>query len=182
MNRSDSALVCASGLSAGLTLGLMGLDKIGLDIIVASEDAKSAKYAKRIIPVRASGNLLLCTLLLINVALNALISILLASLTSGLVGFFISTIVITVFGEMLPQGVCSRHGEPNTDTCTYFLLHCITCSLHGHLRPVACTFDDGAVSCSVADRVSNCASGESVDGPTLSHLQAFRVGFRQNAG
>ena len=42
-------------------------------------------------------------------AVNALLSIILAGLTSGLVGFLISTIVITIFGEILPQAICSRN-------------------------------------------------------------------------
>ena len=54
--------------------------------------------------------MLLCTLLLGNVAVNALLSIFLADLTSGLVGFFASTIMIVIFGEITPQSICSRHG------------------------------------------------------------------------
>ena len=41
--------------------------------------------------------------------MNALISILLADKTSGLVGFLLSTIVIVVFGEIIPQATCARH-------------------------------------------------------------------------
>ncbi|CAN0487061.1 unnamed protein product, partial [Laminaria digitata] len=65
--------------------------------------------SQRIQPVRADGNLLLCTLLLGNVAVNALLSIVMAQLTSGLVGFALATTVITIFGEIIPQAVCSRH-------------------------------------------------------------------------
>ncbi|CAM9878694.1 unnamed protein product, partial [Choristocarpus tenellus] len=103
-------LVMMSGLFSGLTLGLLGLDKIGLEIICNGDDPTAAGYAKKIEPVRANGNLLLCTLLLGNVGVNALLSIILADLTSGLVGFALSTSVITLFGEILPQqAVCSRH-------------------------------------------------------------------------
>jgi len=58
--------------------------------------------------MRKHGNLLLCTLLLGNVAVNAALSILMADVTSGLVGFFVSTGVIVVFGEIIPQATCSR--------------------------------------------------------------------------
>ncbi|CAM9806339.1 unnamed protein product [Ascophyllum nodosum] len=102
-------LVAASGLFSGLTLGLLGLDKIGLEIIGNGDDPRMAAFAKRIQPVRADGNLLLCTLLLGNVAVNALLSIVMAELTSGLVGFFLATAIITIFGEIIPQAVCSRH-------------------------------------------------------------------------
>jgi metal transporter CNNM len=44
------------------------------------------------------------------VAVNSLLSILLANKTSGIMGFLLSTGVIVVFGEITPQSVCSRHG------------------------------------------------------------------------
>lgn len=67
-------------------------------------------FGQNISPVRADGNLLLCTLLLGNVAVNALLSILMADLTSGLVGFALATVIITIFGEIIPQvlGVAPR--------------------------------------------------------------------------
>lgn len=42
-----------------------------------------AEHARKIAPLRAEGNLLLCTLLLGNVAVNAGLSIVLADLTDG---------------------------------------------------------------------------------------------------
>lgn len=102
-------LLCMSAMFSGLTLGLMGLDKTGLEIIMDSDDTKNAAYARKIYPLRKNGNLLLCTLLLGNTAVNALLSILLASFSGGLVGFFISTFAILIFGEIIPQAVCSRY-------------------------------------------------------------------------
>ncbi|POM67403.1 Metal transporter, partial [Phytophthora palmivora] len=106
-----------SAISSGLTLGLMSLDKVSLDVIVRAGDRpgatkdemKKAKAARRILPVRADSNLLLTTLVLTTVAVNSLLSILMADLTSGLVGFFVSTILIVVCGEIIPQSLCSRH-------------------------------------------------------------------------
>jgi metal transporter CNNM len=102
-------LVCFSALFSGLTLGVLGLDKIGLEIIIAGDDPELAECARIIAPVRANGNLLLCTLLLGNVAVNALLSILMANMTSGLVGFLVSTFMIVIFGEIIPQATCSRY-------------------------------------------------------------------------
>lgn len=102
-------LLSLSALFSGLTLGLLSLDKMGLQIIIGGGDPVLAKYARAIIPVRERGNQLLCTLLLGNVAVNSLLSILMADMTSGLVGFFSSTILIVMFGEIVPQASCSRH-------------------------------------------------------------------------
>lgn len=102
-------LVCLSALFSGLTLGLLGLDVIGLEIIMGGDNPDLIRCAKAIYPIRKKGNFLLCTLLLGNVATNALLSILMADMTSGLVGFLVSTIVIVVFGEIIPQATCSRH-------------------------------------------------------------------------
>ena len=102
-------LVALSGLFSGLNLGLMGLDPIGLQIVMASENMQNRESARKIQPLRKHGNWLLCTLLIGNVAVNAALSILLADKTSGIVGFFVSTATITVFGEIIPQALCSRY-------------------------------------------------------------------------
>lgn len=92
------AVVLLLGLSAmfsGLGLGLMSLDLIGLEIVVAAgedehasaEERRNSEAARRIIPIRKKGNLLLTTLLLGNVSVNSLTSILMADLTSGSVMF-----------------------------------------------------------------------------------------------
>lgn len=99
-----------SGLFSGLTLGLLSLDIKQLEIVIASGTEDEQKYALRILPTRRQGNWLLCTLLLGNVAVNAMLSILLADMTSGLMGFLLSTALIVIFGEILPQATCSRYG------------------------------------------------------------------------
>mmetsp|Transcript_21841 Transcript_21841/g.27860 ORF Transcript_21841/g.27860 Transcript_21841/m.27860 type:complete len:519 (-) Transcript_21841:145-1701(-) len=103
-------LVILSGMFSGLNLGLMSLDKLGLEIVIQSGTPKQSLHARRIYPIRKRGNLLLCTILLGNVAVNALLSILLADFTSGAMGFILSTGIIVVCGEIIPQAICSRHG------------------------------------------------------------------------
>ncbi|GFS03289.1 metal transporter CNNM4-like [Elysia marginata] len=103
-------LLILSGLFSGLNLGLMSLDKTELEIIekVGSENEK--KYARRIGPLRSKGNLLLCTLLLGNVMVNSTFTIFFDDMTNGLIAFISSTVGIVVFGEIIPQAICSRHG------------------------------------------------------------------------
>jgi CBS domain containing-hemolysin-like protein len=102
-------LIGFSALFSGLTLGLMSLDKTGLEIVIGGDDERYREMAKKIYPIRENGNLLLCTLLLGNVSVNALLSILLADKAGGIVGFLASTFLIVIFGEIIPQASCSRY-------------------------------------------------------------------------
>jgi len=104
-----AVLVMLSALFSGLTLGLMGLDLIGLQTVENGGNKELARCAAKIAPVRKSGNQLLCTLLLGNVAVNSALSILTADIASGPVGFAVSTGLIVLFGEILPQATCSRY-------------------------------------------------------------------------
>ena len=98
-------LLILSGLFSGLTLGLMSLDVGGLEIIISGE-GDHAEYARRVLPIRRKGNLLLCTLLLGNTLVNALIAILSASFTSGIVGALLST--GSLFSEKSCRNQCAR--------------------------------------------------------------------------
>jgi hypothetical protein len=106
----------------------MSLDLIGLEIVVkagsspdASQSMKNdSEYAKKIIPIRKHGNLLLCTLLLGNVFVNSLNAIYLGKMFSGAVGAVLATALITIFGEIVPQALFQRHAlyHPPTPTPT----------------------------------------------------------------
>ena len=103
-------LLFLSGLFSGLNLGLMALDKTELQIIEKCGSPNEKKYAKTITPLRKRGNFLLCTLLLGNVMVNSTATILLDDMSNGVVAVVVSTMCIVVFGEIIPQAVCSRHG------------------------------------------------------------------------
>lgn len=104
-------LLVLSGLFSGLNLGLMSLDPTTLKIIMESGSKRHKIYAKIIYKVRKRGNYLLCTLLLGNVLVNSALAILLDSvLGSGVYAVVASTIAIVIFGEIIPQAICSRYG------------------------------------------------------------------------
>lgn len=104
-------LLTVSGLFSGLNLGLMSLTPQDLDIIIAAEeDSKIVGYARRIMPLRRRGNFLLCTILLGNVLVNATATVLLEEIIDGILAVVGSTIGIVIFGEIIPQAICSRKG------------------------------------------------------------------------
>jgi len=104
--------LCLSGLFSGLNLGLMSLDQTELKIVMSTGTEQEKDYANRILPVRALGNFLLCSILLGNVLVNNTLTIMLdVILGGGGMGAVIgSTLAIVVFGEIIPQAICSRHG------------------------------------------------------------------------
>jgi len=71
---------------------------------------RNAKRAKQILPVRQDGNLLLCTVLLGNVAVNSCMAVFLDSFTGGAAAFVITTLMVVTFGEIIPQALCYKHG------------------------------------------------------------------------
>lgn len=99
-----------SALFSGLNLGLMSLDRTELKILCNTGAPNERRYAKVIQPVRDHGNYLLCSILLGNVFVNSILPILLDDLSSGVVAVVCSTLAIVIFGEIMPQALCSRHG------------------------------------------------------------------------
>ena len=119
-----------SGMFSGLNLGLMSLDTTELKIVIncGSEAERevgtgcrllgfflishTCQYAKAILPVRKKGNYLLCSILLGNVLVNNSLTIVLDSMTGGggALAVVFATLAIVIFGEIIPQSICSRHG------------------------------------------------------------------------
>lgn len=99
-----------SALFSGLVLGLLSLDITDLEILRKCGTERERRYAATIIPMRRHSNLLLCSLVLGNVIVNAGLQTLLDKVLSGAVAFIVTTVCITIVGEILPQAVCARHG------------------------------------------------------------------------
>ncbi|KFO08990.1 Metal transporter CNNM4, partial [Balearica regulorum gibbericeps] len=106
--------------------GLMALDPMELRIVQNCGTDKEKRYARKIEPIRRKGNYLLCSLLLGNVLVNTTLTILLDDLIgSGIGAVVASTIGIVIFGEIVPQALCSRHGlavGANTIMVTKFFM------------------------------------------------------------
>ena len=73
-------------------------------------EAREKKWAKAIWPVRKYGNLLLTTLLLGNTLVNAVLATLMAEFTDSFRGVALTTSMVFIFGELIPQSVCTRFG------------------------------------------------------------------------
>lgn len=106
-------LVLAGGVFAGLTLGLMGLDELHLRVLSASSaDRVERKNAKTVLKLLTRGrHWVLVVLLLGNVVINESLPIFLDNaLGGGVAAIVISTVMIVVFGEIIPQAASVRYG------------------------------------------------------------------------
>ncbi|KAG6646856.1 DUF21 domain-containing protein At2g14520-like isoform X2 [Carya illinoinensis] len=103
-------LVLFAGMMSGLTLGLMSMSLVELEVIIKSGTPSDSKHAAKILPVVRRQHLLLCTLLIGNAAAMETLPIFLDSLVPAWGAIIISVTLILLFGEILPQAVCTRYG------------------------------------------------------------------------
>lgn len=105
-------LVLAGGVFAGLTIALMGQDEIYLQVLASSGETHERKNATRVLRLLKRGkHWVLVTLLLSNVITNETLPIVLdRSLGGGWPAVVSSTVLIVIFGEVIPQSICVRYG------------------------------------------------------------------------
>lgn len=121
----SAGLVILGGVFAGLTLGLMGLDELHLRVLAtASDDTKEKKNAQKVLKLMQKGrHWVLVVLLLGNVVINESLPIFLDSaIGGGIAAILISTTMIVIFGEIIPQAVCAKHGLSIGAHCAPFVL------------------------------------------------------------
>lgn len=94
-----------SAMFSGLNLGMLGPSRLRLQVAAKGGD----RGAQRVLELREDFHLLLTTILWGNVAVNTLLALLADSILTGVVAFAVSTVGITMFGEIVPQAYISRH-------------------------------------------------------------------------
>lgn len=112
-------LICLlhSAMFSGLNLGVFGISRLRLEI----EAAAGTPAAKRILALRQDNHFLLATVLCGNVAVNCLLTLLMDSVVAGVSAFLISTLGITLFGEIIPQAFFVRHALTVSSFLTPYL-------------------------------------------------------------
>lgn len=99
------ACLSQSGMLSGLNLGLFSLSRLELQV----EARKGNPQAREILALRRNANFALVTILWGNVGVNVLLALVTGSVMSGVAAFLFSTVVITIFAEIIPQAYFSRH-------------------------------------------------------------------------
>jgi metal transporter CNNM len=94
-------LISMSAICSGLNLSLMSLEMADLQ----RRAKNGSKQAKKVLPLRRNSHLSLASIVLSNVAIISATSLVLGNRFSGLVAGSISTLLIVVFGEIIPQAL-----------------------------------------------------------------------------
>ncbi|KAI3396181.1 hypothetical protein diail_384 [Diaporthe ilicicola] len=105
-------LVLLGGAFAGLTIALMGQDSVYLQVISQDPTEPQQKNAGRVLRLLEKGkHWVLVTLLLSNVIVNETLPVVLDRCLGGGVAAVVgSTVLIVIFGEVVPQSICVRYG------------------------------------------------------------------------
>lgn len=98
-------LVTFSAICSGLNVGLMSLTVADLRLKSKIGNFK----AQQVLPLRQNSHLSLASILLCNVAAISATSLVLDIKFNGVVAGLISTLLIVVFGEVLPQAYFARY-------------------------------------------------------------------------
>src|SRR5581483_2217698 len=98
-------LVAASAVCSGLNIAVMSLDLADL-----RRKAKLGnKMAQHVLPLRRNAHLTLASILLTNVAAVSATSLVLDQRFNGWIAGLLSTLLIVVFGEIMPQALFSKN-------------------------------------------------------------------------
>lgn len=97
-------LVIFSAICSGLNVALMSLPTTYLK----HQSKLGNIYAKRVLPLRQNSHLSLAAILLCNIAAVSTTSVLFESKIQGLLAVIATTLILVVFGELLPQALFAR--------------------------------------------------------------------------
>ncbi len=105
---SPSNIVDVARIAAGLTLGLLSLDRLDLEVLKRVGTANEKKWADKVLPVIRNKHFLLVTLVTLNAGAASALPIFMDKLVSEVVAILLSTTAILIFGEVMPQAACAK--------------------------------------------------------------------------
>lgn len=94
-----------SAMFSGLNLAVFSISRLRLEV----EASNNNKGALRVLALRKDSNFALTTILWGNVGVNVILALLANSVMAGVLAFLFSTVIITLFAEIMPQAYFSRH-------------------------------------------------------------------------
>jgi len=165
--------IAQSGIFSGLNLAIFSISKLRLDV----EAAGGNRDASGLLALRKDSNLTLATVLWGNVTINVLLTLLSGSVLTGIGAFVFSTVVITLFGEIIPQAYFSRHAMRMAARLTP-LLNVYRVGLYPIAKPTAIVLNwwlgaEGITFLRERDFRALITRHAGVAGVDVSHLEAL---------
>lgn len=99
-----TVFIIMSAICSGLNVALMSLDPYELK----RKSKLGNKHAQKVYPFRKNAHLSLASILLVNVAFASAAAIILGNTLNGFVAAALSTILLVIFSELLPQALFTR--------------------------------------------------------------------------
>ena len=105
-------LLSCSALLSGLKTSMLSLEQSEFQVLIETGSETEKSNAAVILPVRKYGNFLYCSLIMSKILVNILIPIVLINIQGSNIAIttVCSTMLILVFGEIIPQADCSING------------------------------------------------------------------------
>jgi len=100
-------LTCFSGMASGLTVGYLSIDELQLELKLKNGTEQEKSDARVIMPILSKHHLLLATLLLANALALESLPLFLDAIVPAWAAVVISTTLILIFGEVVPQAYCT---------------------------------------------------------------------------
>ncbi|EAS07552.3 transmembrane protein, putative (macronuclear) [Tetrahymena thermophila SB210] len=100
-------LVMMAGICSGLNVGLLSIDVVALNLKIKSGTENEKKNAQQILDVLSNHHLLLSTLLVANALAMEALPIFFHEIIPAAFAVLFSTIIVVVFGEIIPQAYCT---------------------------------------------------------------------------
>jgi len=165
--------IVQSGIFSGLNLAIFSISKLRLEV----EAAGGNRDASGLLALRKDSNLTLATVLWGNVTINVLLTLLSGSVLTGIGAFVFSTVVITLFGEIIPQAYFSRHAMRMAARLTP-LLNVYRVGLYPIAKPTAIVLNwwlgaEGITFLRERDFRALITRHAGVAGVDVSHLEAL---------
>lgn len=100
-------LVIFAGIMSGLTVGLMSIDELDLKLILVNGTEEEKRQAFRVLKILKNHHFLLVTLLIANATAMETLPLVLDRMFSQVLAVVISVTFVLIFGEVIPQAICT---------------------------------------------------------------------------
>ena len=118
-------LTAFAGLMSGLTVGYLSIDDLVMELKETSGTEEEKYYADLVLPILSNRHWLLVTLLLSNATAMEALPLFLDKLMPELAAIIVSVTLVLIFGEVLPQAVCTGPDQVKIAAKAAFMTKCL---------------------------------------------------------